>query len=76
VRFPDNGYRGDYVYDIARALRARTATACATAGREIIRGPAGRRAEGGDKEKHIDALIGAPSNCSAMRDYRLVFDPA
>ena len=31
VRFPDNGYKGDYVVDIARALRAAKATACATA---------------------------------------------
>jgi arginyl-tRNA synthetase len=23
VRFPDNGYRGDYIYDIAREVRSR-----------------------------------------------------
>ena len=26
IGFPDNGYRGDYIYDIARIVRAKTAT--------------------------------------------------
>ena len=57
IRFPDNGYRGDYVRRIARSL-------CDVHGEALRRGadaiaaelPADE-SEGGDKEAHADALV-------------------
>jgi arginyl-tRNA synthetase len=57
VRFPDNGYRGGYIRDIAAQLRQQAG--------ERYRVPAGAlqadlpadASEGGDKEQHIDALV-------------------
>jgi arginyl-tRNA synthetase len=55
--FPDNGYRGDYVNDIARALaQARGATLRHPAAAVLAGLPADAPA-GGDKELYVDALI-------------------
>ena len=54
--FPSNGYRGDYVRDIAAALAAARGAQFERASAEVFSSlPAD--APDGDKEKHIDALI-------------------
>jgi arginyl-tRNA synthetase len=58
VRFPDNGYKGDYVVEIARALRAREGDALRHGAFEISEGLPADESEGGDKEAHVDGLIG------------------
>jgi len=57
VHFPDNGYRGDYIYDIARLVRAEHGDKCRFGGFEIADGlpPPPQDGEGG--EAYIDALI-------------------
>jgi len=57
LRFPDNGYQGDYIADMARDLRN-------THGGALVRDLVSLEGElppdasqGGDKEKHIDGLI-------------------
>ncbi|MDX1625818.1 MAG: arginine--tRNA ligase [Wenzhouxiangellaceae bacterium] len=55
--FPDNGYRGDYIYDIARELRKRHGDDWRHPARVITEGLPPDARDGGDKEKHIDALV-------------------
>ncbi len=71
--FPGNGYRGDYVYDIAAALHR-------TRG-DALRHPLGAVFAGvppdapvGDKEAHIDALIDNAKALLGAQSYREVFD--
>jgi arginyl-tRNA synthetase len=74
VRFPDNGYRGEYVYEIARALRAEEGDRLRHTVAEITADLPPDESEGGDKELHIDALV---TRCKALLgkdDYRRVFD--
>jgi arginyl-tRNA synthetase len=54
--FPSNGYRGDYVREVAASLRATVGDTLRRAASDVARGlPAD--APAGDKERHIDALI-------------------
>jgi len=57
VRFPDNGYKGDYVIDIARALRAQEGDRLRFSALDIFEGVPDDESQGGDKEKHVDAMI-------------------
>ncbi len=70
--FPANGYRGDYIYDIAAGLRnsegARLDKSVAQVFADV---PADER-EGGDKEAHIDGLIARARAALGDADYRLV----
>jgi len=73
-KFPDNGYKGDYIFDIAKQIdNAKKldifTDVCADA-------PEGQsQKDGGDKEKHIDGLI---ANCKRLLgdDYKVIFDLA
>ncbi len=57
VRFPDNGYRGDYVNDIAARLRTAHGEGLRVAASALFEGVPADEAQGGDKEAHVDALI-------------------
>ncbi len=74
VRFPDNGYKGDYVIDIARALRAQEGDRLRFGAIDIFDGVPDDEGQGGDKEKHVDALIGNARRLLGDADYRLVFN--
>lgn len=74
VRFPDNGYKGDYVSEIARALRARQGDRLRRSAIEITDGLPADEGEGGDKELHVDALIARARQLLGAADYRVVFD--
>ena len=74
VRFPDNGYKGDYVSEIARALRAREGDRLRHSSLEISDGLPSDESEGGDKELHVDALIARARQLLGAADYRIVFD--
>ena len=56
IAFPSNGYRGDYVQDIAAALYARRGVALHRPAGEVL-GGLPPDAPAGDKEVYIDALI-------------------
>lgn len=73
LRFPDNGYRGEYVYDIARALRSEQGDRLRHPGHDVMADLPADAADGGDKEVHIDALIGRAKRLLGD-DYRLAFD--
>ncbi len=80
VVFPVNGYKGAYVYDIARALQQTHAARLRHPLSEVIRDvPPDAAADdsaggSGDKETHIDALIVRMKHLLGADDYRVVFD--
>ncbi|MEY3069737.1 MAG: arginyl-tRNA synthetase [Pseudomonadota bacterium] len=74
VRFPDNGYKGDYVIDIARALRAQEGDRLRFSALDIFEGVPDDEDQGGDKEKHVDAMIANTRRLLGDTDYRLVFN--
>ncbi len=67
-KFPDNGYKGDYIFDIAKQVNGVEKL-------DIFDGVCKDEKDGGDKEKHIDDLI---ANCKAALndDYKTIFDLA
>ena len=57
VRFPDNGYRGDYIRHIAAALADLHGPALVHPAAEVGADLPADESDGGDKEAHVDALI-------------------
>jgi len=57
VPFPSNGYQGDYVLDIANSLLAKHDKNLAHPVAAVMEDIPDDEPAGGDKEKHIDALI-------------------
>lgn len=80
--FPSNGYKGDYVFDIAKTLYDTQADAWRHSAESIftgIREDAQTTASGevtGDKEAHIDDLIARAKSLLGETAYRQVFDLA
>jgi len=81
LRFPSNGYRGDYVWDIAATLHREHGDAYRVEAEQVFAGlPADAPVEGepqdqpGDKEAHIDGLIAAAKRLLGDNRYRYVFE--
>jgi arginyl-tRNA synthetase len=74
VRFPANGYRGDYVRPIAAALIARHGEAFRRPTAELERGLPPDEADGGDRDHHIDAVIARAKELLGAENFRAVFD--
>ena len=74
VRFPDNGYKGEYVSEIARSLRAKEGDRLRFSALDITDGLPADETQGGDKELHVDALIARARKLLGAPDYRIVFD--
>jgi len=74
VRFPDNGYKGDYVVEIARGLRSRAGDRLRRTVVEITESIPPDASQGGDKEVHVDALIRRAKSLLGEADYRMVFE--
>ena len=75
--FPSNGYKGDYVWDIAATLHREHGDAYRTEAREAFAGlPADLDPQTGtgDKEAHIDGLIAAAKRLLGDNRYRYVFE--
>ncbi len=72
--FPVNGYKGDYVWDVAAKLHRENGDRLRHAWNEIAAALPTDETEGGDKEKYIDALISQAKTLLGTADYRLVFD--
>ena len=74
LRFPDNGYKGEYVVEIARKLRGKVGDAFKRGATEILDGVPADESQGGDKEAHVDGLIARAKALLGEADYRKVFD--
>ncbi|GIX39747.1 MAG: arginine--tRNA ligase [Silanimonas sp.] len=74
LRLPDNGYKGEYVVEIARKLRAKAGDALKRSALEVMDGVPPDESQGGDKEAHVDALIARAKALLGEADYRQVFD--
>ncbi len=76
VRFPDNGYRGDYILDIARPIVERAGDAYRKAWDEIAQNLPPDESQGGDKEAHIDAVVQRAKSLLGPDGYAVFFDAA
>jgi len=74
--FPANGYRGDYVWDIAATLHRENGDAYHFAADEVFADIPADEPAGGDKEAHIDALIVRAKTLLGDNRYRFVFELA
>ena len=72
--FPSNGYKGDYVLDIAAALHKTHGDKLHHAATKVFAGVPDDEPAGGDKELHIDGLVNNAKQLLGAEDYRAVFD--
>ncbi len=76
VLFPENGYQGDYIYDIARIIRADHGDKWRFTGQDVEDGLPPSMTEGGDGEIHIDALINRARKLLGNKGYSIFFNAA
>jgi len=72
--FPSNGYKGDYVWDIAASLHREHGDHYRCEAQALLAGLPPDAPDGGDKELHIDALIARARQLLGDNRYRLVFE--
>jgi len=72
--FPSNGYKGEYVRDIAADLRGQHGNALHHPIAQVMQDLPPDEPAGGDKEAHIDALIARAKQLLGAAAYRQVFD--
>jgi arginyl-tRNA synthetase len=72
--FPSNGYRGDYVWDIAATLHREHGDAYRHPADAVFEGVPLDAPAGGDKEQHIDGLIAGAKRLLGDNRYRYVFE--
>ncbi len=73
VPFPSNGYRGEYVREIAFNLHKSSENEYRHPAELVMEDIPPDEAQGGDKEKHIDALIERAKTLLGPTQYRDVF---
>jgi arginyl-tRNA synthetase len=74
LAFPANGYRGDYVWDIAANLHRDHAEAYKHPAESVFQGVDADEPAGGDKEVHIDGLIKRAKQLLGDNRYRFIFE--
>ncbi|MCK5640041.1 MAG: arginine--tRNA ligase [Gammaproteobacteria bacterium] len=74
LEFPSNGYKGDYVWDIAKSLQQDAGETYRHSATDVFTDIPADEPAGGDKELHIDALIARARELLGADDYRKVFD--
>jgi arginyl-tRNA synthetase len=72
--FPVNGYKGDYVWDIAASLHREHGDDYRHPAADVFDGVPPDEPEGGDKETHIDGLIGRARQLLGDNRYRYCFE--
>jgi len=73
VAFPSNGYRGEYIRDIAFTIHKNTGNEYRRPAELVLEDIPADEPQGGDKEKHIDALIGRAKTLLGQSLYRDLF---
>jgi arginyl-tRNA synthetase len=74
LTFPANGYKGDYVWDIAATLHREHGDDYRFPTHAVFASIPDDEPIGGDKEKHIDALIARTRSLLDDNRYRYVFE--
>ena len=74
LTFPVNGYKGDYVRDIAATLHREHGDDYRFPSHAVFASIPDDEPAGGDKEKHIDALIARARNLLDDNRYRYIFE--
>jgi len=74
IRFPANGYRGEYIRPIAVALHGKHGEAFRKPAASLHSGLPPDEPDGGDKELHVDALIARAKDLLGPAAFRTVFD--
>lgn len=74
LRFPQNGYHGDYIYIIAREVRSEVGDRFRFKGPEVLDGLPPDEELGGDRETHIDAIIDRARELLGHAGYLAFFD--
>ncbi|MES9860162.1 MAG: arginine--tRNA ligase [Candidatus Thiodiazotropha sp. LLP2] len=74
LTFPVNGYKGDYVWDIAATLHRDHEETYKFSAATLFEGVPADEPDGGDKELHIDALINQAKKLLGDNRYRFVFE--
>lgn len=72
IMFPANAYKGEYVVDIARALREKEGHRLTRASSDLFEGLPQDETDGGDKEIYIDAVIARAKELLGESDYQLI----
>ena len=73
VAFPSNGYRGEYVREIAAALERGAGGDFAVDAEALMHDVPADAPDGGDKEAHVDALIARARSLLGAERYDRVF---
>jgi len=76
IVFPDNGYQGNYIVDIARKVRKKFGDKFLYKSAVIYETVPADEKHGGDKELHIDGLIGNAKQLMGTENYHKVFQIA
>ena len=76
IGFPDNGYRGEYIYDIARIVRVDHGDKWRFSRLEVEDGLPPTIEQGGDGEAYLDALISKAGVLLGAEGYRVFFNSA
>lgn len=76
TEFPENGYRGDYIYDIARIVRQDQGDQWRFTVLDVTEGLPPSAAQGGDGEAHLDALIDRAKKLLGEKGYLVFFNTA
>ncbi len=76
IIFPDNGYQGEYVYDIARSIRETHGDDLRFTWATVTENLPADECNGGDKEAYIDAVINHTKELLGEANFRAVFDQA
>ena len=75
--FPVNGYKGDYIFDIANSIKSQHGDSFVFSAAEIFQDIHADESDDidlhGDKEKHIDDLITRAKHLLGTDNYQLVF---
>ena len=74
IRFPENGYRGDYIYDIAREVRNEIGDRWRYKGQDVLDELPPDEEDGGDREAHIDAVIDRARELLGHEGYLAFFE--
>ena len=73
IDFPSNGYRGEYIHEIAADLERGVGADLAVDAGTLMNGVPADEPAGGDKEAHVDALIARARSLLGPQRYERVF---